>query len=58
MRIVKRDRIRNDTSSLVLFTSVANNDISLFGTKTVNRRRITIGFTNVISSDKRYAAKG
>lgn len=27
MRIVKRDRILNDTSSLVLFTSVANNDI-------------------------------
>ena len=35
MRIVRRRRIRNDISSLALFASVANNDISLFGTRNV-----------------------
>lgn len=33
MRIVRRHRIRSDISSLVFFANVANNDISLLGTK-------------------------
>lgn len=35
MQIVRRHRIRNDISLLTLFATVANNDMTLLGTKEV-----------------------